>query len=346
MFLKCGLLGFVMLVALSFTGVAAQELPTGAIQPAPESYPDIPAVHWADDAVRRMTALGVFTGYPDGTFDGTGLATRYELAVVAARLVDLLGGSLAQLVSDPDFQRAVEDAAGNNARLIRLEAVAGNAANAAYVQELSDRIAEVEEYLNRVAGERIFPGQQAAGDGAPLHALDAAGPLDERVIASITSQLDRQIEAQEAAEALNGRQPVTTLPAAGSHRLWLGISGGYPQVSTLHFGIRDLAANLHLRFGAGYALPGALNLELHALYEFSSFLQGNPASFYLAAGPAARVGTSSSAASISVVGGLEYLLEAGSGPGSLFIELGPMIDILPVAGDIGFTARAGLNYRF
>jgi hypothetical protein len=342
--------GVALVLTLLFSGASAQELPTGAVQPAPDRYVDIPPVHWAEDAVERMTALGVLTGYPDGSFGGTGHATRYELAVVAARLVDLLGASLADLIADPDFRRAVEDAAGNNARLIRLEAVAANAANAAYVQELQERIAEVEEYLNQLAGERLFPGFEESGSDTPLHADGAVGALGEQAIASITSQLERQIQAQEAEEAeaeaaLRGLETDLVLPPAAGRQLWFGISGGYPQVTTLHLGMRDLADSLHVRFGVGFRLPDALGLELHALYEFEPLADGRLA-LYLGAGPAGYIGASGSAASLSVLGGLEYALDTASGPGSVFVEAGPLVDLLPVAGEVGFTARAGLNYRF
>jgi hypothetical protein len=70
------------------TGIAAAQPPTGATQPAPEAFWDLPETHWAYHAVRVLTDLGILTGYPDGRFDGTRAATRYELAVVAARLLE------------------------------------------------------------------------------------------------------------------------------------------------------------------------------------------------------------------------------------------------------------------
>lgn len=333
------LLAALFCAVLLQTHVVAKDLPTGAAQVAPGSYADITPVHWASDAVRRMTALGVFTGYPDGTFDGNRQATRFELAVVAARLVDLLGGSLSDLISDPDFQRAVEDAAGNNARLIRLEDVTGNAANAAYVQELNQRVALIEEYLNQAAGERLFPGLDAATP--PLHAVDTVGPLSDQAIASITSQLERQLETLDGSAATTA---AAAADASTQRNIWFGISAGYPQVSTLHFGVRNLVDHLHLRFGVGFMLPDALNLELHALYEFTDLFSDIPLSLYLAAGPTAHIGQSGSAAALSFLGGAEYYLS--NGPGSLFVELGPDLQILPSAGELGLTVRAGLNYRF
>ncbi len=53
-------------------------------------YTDLPDTHWALSAVYELSALGIFEGYPDGTFKGPQPATRYELAVVIARLLKYL----------------------------------------------------------------------------------------------------------------------------------------------------------------------------------------------------------------------------------------------------------------
>ena len=58
-------------------------LPAGA---AP-LFPDLPENHWAIDAVRTLAARGLVEGYPDGTFKGDRSATRYEAAMVVARLL-------------------------------------------------------------------------------------------------------------------------------------------------------------------------------------------------------------------------------------------------------------------
>lgn len=53
-------------------------------------YPDVPDYHWATESIKELTALGIFEGYPDGTFKGPQATTRYELAVVIARLLKWL----------------------------------------------------------------------------------------------------------------------------------------------------------------------------------------------------------------------------------------------------------------
>lgn len=46
---------------------------------------DVPPGHWAYDAVQSLIQQGILTGYPDGTFRGKALVTRYEFAVALRR---------------------------------------------------------------------------------------------------------------------------------------------------------------------------------------------------------------------------------------------------------------------
>ena len=50
-------------------------------------FPDVPEDHWARDAVAALAARGLVEGYPDGTFKGDRAASRWETAIVVARLL-------------------------------------------------------------------------------------------------------------------------------------------------------------------------------------------------------------------------------------------------------------------
>ncbi|MCD7974437.1 MAG: S-layer homology domain-containing protein [Phascolarctobacterium sp.] len=52
---------------------------------AANPFSDVPAGHWAYDSIAKLAAAGVVDGYPDGTFGGDRLLTRYEMAQVVAR---------------------------------------------------------------------------------------------------------------------------------------------------------------------------------------------------------------------------------------------------------------------
>ncbi len=71
-------LAVVLAAILSFTLVAP-----ALAQP----FADVPTDHWAYDAIAELAAKGLIEGYPDGAFRGDRAATRYEMAMVVARLL-------------------------------------------------------------------------------------------------------------------------------------------------------------------------------------------------------------------------------------------------------------------
>ncbi|KXS45911.1 MULTISPECIES: S-layer homology domain-containing protein [unclassified Candidatus Frackibacter] len=59
-------------------------------------FKDVPANHWAYDAIKKASEMGIVTGYEDGTFKGDKKLTRYEMAVATARI--------ASQIEDEDVQ--------------------------------------------------------------------------------------------------------------------------------------------------------------------------------------------------------------------------------------------------
>ncbi len=53
-------------------------------------FADVPKDHWAYDSVAELAAAGLVIGYPDGTFKGDRTFTRYEMAMVFARILGRL----------------------------------------------------------------------------------------------------------------------------------------------------------------------------------------------------------------------------------------------------------------
>lgn len=50
-------------------------------------FPDVPSNHWAYDAVYALSERGLVEGYPDGTFGGDRMMTRYEFAQIVYRAI-------------------------------------------------------------------------------------------------------------------------------------------------------------------------------------------------------------------------------------------------------------------
>jgi len=88
-------------LALSFV------LAAGAVAPAfaQDNFPDVPANHWAYEALARMKHDGLLVGYPDGLYRGGRPASRYELAVamhaVYTNLKNVTDGLDAQIKAIP-----------------------------------------------------------------------------------------------------------------------------------------------------------------------------------------------------------------------------------------------------
>lgn len=52
---------------------------------AANPFSDVPQGHWAYDSVNRLAAAGVIEGYPNGSYGGNHLMTRYEMAQIIAK---------------------------------------------------------------------------------------------------------------------------------------------------------------------------------------------------------------------------------------------------------------------
>ena len=97
-------------------------LAIGTIVPAmaQDNFPDVPANHWAYEALAKMKAEGLLVGYPDGLYRGPRPASRYELAVamhaVYTNLKNLIDGMQSQLdtlknINPQDIQNLKDEVA-------------------------------------------------------------------------------------------------------------------------------------------------------------------------------------------------------------------------------------------
>ena len=99
-----------LLAAITFSGMVVAQQPIGAVQPAPAEFPDVPEGHWAGDAIDLAVASGIIVGFPDGTYRGSQNVTRYEQAVIIARMINLFEGRLASVFGEVEpMMQAVEE---------------------------------------------------------------------------------------------------------------------------------------------------------------------------------------------------------------------------------------------
>ena len=85
---------------ISLALLVALCIPVAAEKKAGSTFRDVPADHWAADAVKQMSDTGIVVGYPDGKFRGDKPVTRYELAITLERFVHFVEASRAPLVKD------------------------------------------------------------------------------------------------------------------------------------------------------------------------------------------------------------------------------------------------------
>ncbi len=69
---------------------AALAMVTAPVLAQDGPFKDVPNEHWAYQAIDRLAQLKVILGDPDGQFHGKRTLTRYEMAVMLARLLDIL----------------------------------------------------------------------------------------------------------------------------------------------------------------------------------------------------------------------------------------------------------------
>ncbi|HEY1728545.1 MAG TPA: S-layer homology domain-containing protein [Candidatus Baltobacteraceae bacterium] len=76
-------LGALILAAGFAISALALDAQSGAATP----FSDVPANHWAYQAIQSLAADGLIEGYPDGRLRGDRPLTRYEMAVLIARVI-------------------------------------------------------------------------------------------------------------------------------------------------------------------------------------------------------------------------------------------------------------------
>lgn len=69
--------------------VAAPAIASYELQQGPDSYPDLPADHWAYEAVTFLTDKKVVVGYPDGNYRPDQKVTRAEFSTMAIKALGL-----------------------------------------------------------------------------------------------------------------------------------------------------------------------------------------------------------------------------------------------------------------
>lgn len=166
-----------------------------------QTFPDVPANHWAEDAVERIAGLGIVIGFPDGTFRGNEAFTRYQSALVVSRLLDVIEGMLDDLEARLEAQ--IGDAAADaTTQLGTLRDDLGGeiAALRAAMQDLAGDVASQGVRLSAAESAIAGISDEVAATAARVDALEAA-MADAAVLRDLQNQIAALRVGVDTAEA-------------------------------------------------------------------------------------------------------------------------------------------------
>ena len=117
---------------------------------AANPFSDVPAGHWAYDAVNKLAAEGVVEGYPDGTYGGDRLMTRYEMAQIVAKAM-AKGANVDRLAAE-----FADELDSLGVRVANLEKKADNVRITGQIRyEYGDRSGDLGGKLGKVVKHRL-----------------------------------------------------------------------------------------------------------------------------------------------------------------------------------------------
>ena len=156
---------------------------------AANPFSDVPAGHWAYDAVNKLAAEGVVDGYPDGTYGGDKLMTRYEMAQIVAKAmakganVDKLAAEFADELDSLGVRVANLEKKSDNVKItgqIRASYRSGdNSAHESYLRTrlfLNGQVNEDWSYTGRLQNRQYFDNE-SGDDDLELNWAYVSGPV-------------------------------------------------------------------------------------------------------------------------------------------------------------------------
>ena len=149
-------------------------------------FEDVPENHWAHDAVKQLAAYGLIEGFPDGTYKGQGPMTRYQMAIVVARLL-----------SDLDTEiREVMDTFNSEIEAEKAERIAEREAIDSAIEEAKR---EAVEMATDIAGEST---QEAETQPVEVVETPVIEKIIERHIIESEGSIDQTTLDRKVAESI------------------------------------------------------------------------------------------------------------------------------------------------
>ena len=196
------------------------------------TFSDVPAGHWAKDAVDLIVQKGLIQGFPDGTFRGNENLTRYQAALIFYRL--LQSGALSSGTVTPadtttianGMQEVATELASVSSRVTDLEKLTA---------DQQSRIAALEAQIAALnTGSSAAPTDTTAitarldaleasvqsipaGAAGPAGPQGPAGPAGPAGSSANTAALEARVAALEARAAQSSSTASTTTTNTGTN---------------------------------------------------------------------------------------------------------------------------------
>lgn len=173
-----------MLAGVMMLSTAFGQLPIAAQNPAPPRFPDVPPGFYAEEAIQIAVNAGIIVGRTDGTFDGRAPLTRYEAAIIIARLLTNFNDNLSIVFGDLEVLRAalqeLQDVYADLALEVdELRALLDGKADREDIDALQGQIDDLRAQIARLEGElaEVSVGMQGPpGPQGPPGMDGAPGP--------------------------------------------------------------------------------------------------------------------------------------------------------------------------
>ena len=245
-------------------------------------FSDVPADHWAYDAVIQLAAVGLVEGYPDGTYGGTRMMTRYEAALVFARTLarlealveeevyatnaDLRAQVVAEVLADIEAAKA-ELAALIKEELANIEVpVVEHTIERVVVEQPIEKVVEVQPV------ERPFELTPEAEQVIAALVADlfrdelAAAELGAKEVVTETKIIERIVEAEDALTEEDVNRIVEAILAAELERVYASQEGASADLNArVDAAIAKLAADVADLEYRHLTLINALRADVNAL---------------------------------------------------------------------------------
>jgi len=191
-----------------------------SLGPGLAQFSDVPAGHWAKEAVETLAAKGILTGFPDGTFRGNEPLTRYQAALILYRFLQQMESASGDLSPEElkVLKNAVQELAGDLVALgVRFSSLRESAAtkeDIERIEALLKGLGALEPGLDPTAVQDLVDRAMAASIAATT-ALNQVQALAEQVellgrgleeakrdLAALSIQVEANAEVVEALREL------------------------------------------------------------------------------------------------------------------------------------------------